>query len=46
MSGVELVRVPELADSAPYAYAAVVPAGRAVFTAGACPLDAQGNVVA
>jgi enamine deaminase RidA (YjgF/YER057c/UK114 family) len=30
----------------PYAYAAIVPAGGAVFTAGACPLDADGRVVA
>jgi enamine deaminase RidA (YjgF/YER057c/UK114 family) len=31
---------------APYEYAAVAPAGRLVFTAGACPLDASGVVVA
>jgi len=30
----------------PYAYAAVVPAGSTVFTAGACPLDEDGHVVA
>jgi enamine deaminase RidA (YjgF/YER057c/UK114 family) len=42
-----LVRVPELTSSVPYAYAAVVPAGqRLVFTAGACPLDGDGKVVA
>jgi enamine deaminase RidA (YjgF/YER057c/UK114 family) len=46
MSSVELVRCPELTDAAPYAYAAVVPAGRTVYTAGACPLDAEGTVVA
>lgn len=46
MSSVELVRVPSLTDQVPYAYASVVPAGRLVFTAGACPLDAEGNVVA
>ena len=34
---VELVRASALADSAPYAYAAVV--GDLVLTAGACPLD-------
>ncbi|MGN6131533.1 MAG: RidA family protein [Nocardioidaceae bacterium] len=45
MSSVELIRTPSLTDRAPYAYAAVVPAGRLVFTAGACPLDADGNVV-
>ncbi|MGZ4437183.1 MAG: RidA family protein [Nocardioidaceae bacterium] len=46
MSGVELVRAEALTDAAPYAYASVVPAGRLVFTAGACPLDASGSVVA
>ena len=30
----------------PYAYAAVTDPGRMVFTAGACPLDADGTVVA
>ena len=30
----------------PYAYASVAPEGRLVFTAGACPLDAEGRVVA
>jgi len=44
---VELVRSPDLADDVPYAYAAVSRGGtRLVFTAGACPLDAAGNVVA
>jgi enamine deaminase RidA (YjgF/YER057c/UK114 family) len=41
---VELVRAPALADSAPYAYAAVVGPGSLVLTAGACPLDADGVV--
>jgi enamine deaminase RidA (YjgF/YER057c/UK114 family) len=41
---VELVRSPDLTDAAPYAYAAVVPGGSLVFTAGACPLDAAGVV--
>jgi hypothetical protein len=41
---VELVRAPVLADSAPYAYAAVVGPGSLVLTAGACPLDADGVV--
>jgi len=46
-SRVELVRAPELTDAAPYAYAAVAHAdARLVFTAGACPLDAAGEVVA
>ena len=46
MSSVELIRVAALTDRVPYAYASVVPAGRMVFTAGACPLDEEGNVVA
>jgi enamine deaminase RidA (YjgF/YER057c/UK114 family) len=44
MSPVELLRSPTLADSAPYAYASRV--GDLVLTAGACPLDADGEVVA
>ena len=44
---VELVRAAELSDRAPYAYAAVVRGLRClVFTAGACPLDADGATVA
>lgn len=50
MSGDEtasFVRVDGLASQVPYAYAAVVPpATRLVLTAGACPLDAAGDVVA
>lgn len=30
----------------PYDYASVVTAGSIIFTAGACPLDGEGNVVA
>ncbi len=41
----DLVRVPRLTQSVPYAYAAVSPDGY-VFTAGACPLDSDGEVVA
>jgi enamine deaminase RidA (YjgF/YER057c/UK114 family) len=41
---VELIRSAGLAATVPYAYAAV--AGGVVFTAGACPLDAAGEVVA
>jgi enamine deaminase RidA (YjgF/YER057c/UK114 family) len=42
---IELIRSPELADSAPYAYAAVASdVSRLVFTAGACPLDADWTV--
>ena len=43
---IEFVRPPALSAVAEYAYAAVVPPGRTVFTAGACPLDADGATVA
>ncbi|HEU5037276.1 MAG TPA: RidA family protein [Nocardioides sp.] len=43
---VELVRAPTLSDDVPYAYAAMVGPGSLVFTAGACPLDDDGAVVA
>lgn len=44
---VQLIRAPELTDVAEYAYAAgVLPPARLVFTAGACPLDADGNTIA
>ncbi|MEU7756201.1 RidA family protein [Micromonospora sp. NPDC049101] len=44
---VALLRVPALSDVAEYAYAATVePTARLVFTAGACPLDAEGRTVA
>jgi enamine deaminase RidA (YjgF/YER057c/UK114 family) len=43
---VELIRVPELGP-APYAYAAIAPdRSRLVFTAGACPVDEHGEIVA
>ena len=45
-TGIELVRPSSLAGTAPYAYAAVTDPGRMVFTAGACPLDADGTTVA
>ncbi|MDT0277889.1 RidA family protein [Blastococcus goldschmidtiae] len=45
-TGIELVRPPTLSPTAPYAYAAVTDPGRMVFTAGACPLDADGATVA
>jgi enamine deaminase RidA (YjgF/YER057c/UK114 family) len=35
-----------LYQGVPYAYAAVAPPGSLVFTAGACPLDSEGAVVA
>jgi enamine deaminase RidA (YjgF/YER057c/UK114 family) len=41
---VELIRSESLSDEVPYAYAAVVSGGSLVFTAGACPLDDQGEV--
>jgi enamine deaminase RidA (YjgF/YER057c/UK114 family) len=44
--GIEFVRPAGLAPSAPYAYAAVTEPGRMTFTAGACPLDADGTTVA
>jgi enamine deaminase RidA (YjgF/YER057c/UK114 family) len=44
---VRLVRAPKLAESVPYAYAAVATGcTRLVFTAGACPLDQAGKVTA
>jgi len=43
---VELVRSSTLTDDVPYAYASLVGEGRLVFTAGACPLDDRGEVVA
>lgn len=46
-ASVELIHSSELTDVAPYAYAAVArDVTRLVFTAGACPLDADGNTVA
>lgn len=41
----EIVR-PEGLGEAPYEYAAIAPEARLVFTAGACPLDPAGQVVA
>lgn len=44
---VELIRCSALTDAVPYAYASVVPAtARLVHTAGACPIDADDQVVA
>ena len=40
------MRPPTLSATVPYAYAAVTDPGRMVFTAGACPLDADGATVA
>ena len=44
MPEIDLVRVDSLARDVPYAYAAVVPPGSLVFTAGACPLAPDGTV--
>lgn len=47
MTAVTLIRSDSLAQSAPYAYASTAPAdARLVFLAGACPLDADGDVAA
>jgi len=45
-STIEFIRPAELYSRAPYAYAAVAGPGRTIFTAGACPLDNEGNTVA
>jgi enamine deaminase RidA (YjgF/YER057c/UK114 family) len=42
----QLIRADGLYAAAPYAYAAVAPPGSLVFTAGACPIDAEGVVTA
>ena len=44
-SGIDAVRPAGLYADAPYAYAAVSPPGRLVFTAGACPVGPNGVVV-
>lgn len=43
---VELVRAASLSGEVPYAYAALVEQGSLVFTAGACPLDEDHQIVA
>ncbi len=42
----QLIRAGDLYPGAPYAYAAVAPPGSLIFTAGACPIDGNGDVVA
>jgi enamine deaminase RidA (YjgF/YER057c/UK114 family) len=42
----ELVRSSRLFPGVPYAYAAAAPGTGVIFTAGACPLDERGDVVA
>jgi enamine deaminase RidA (YjgF/YER057c/UK114 family) len=44
--GAELIRSTRLFSSVPYAYAATAPETGLIVTAGACPLDDQGRVVA
>ncbi len=46
MTPTQRINPPTLFDGAPYDYAIVAPAGRVVWTAGACPLDSAGTVVA
>jgi enamine deaminase RidA (YjgF/YER057c/UK114 family) len=41
----ELINPPELFDGVPYSYVAVAPGDGTVFTAGACPIDADGRIV-
>jgi enamine deaminase RidA (YjgF/YER057c/UK114 family) len=43
---VNLIRTARLFPGAPYAYAARASQGDLIFTAGACPLDERGQVVA
>ena len=43
---IELVRGSRLFSGVPYAYAAITPGNSMIFTAGACPLDDDGRVVA
>ena len=45
MPHVQRMHAPELAPPPGYAHVAVAPAGRLVLTAGAVPLDGEGNVV-
>ena len=42
---VRLVRAPQLTQEVPYAYAAIAPPGALIFTAGACPIDENDQVV-
>jgi enamine deaminase RidA (YjgF/YER057c/UK114 family) len=46
VTGPERINPPALFQDVPYDYARVAPAGALVFTAGACPLDEAGRVVA
>jgi enamine deaminase RidA (YjgF/YER057c/UK114 family) len=41
----KLITASALYAGVPYSYVAIAPTGSTVFTAGACPLDANGDVV-
>ena len=41
----ELIETSALYAGVPYSYVAIAPPGSTVFTAGACPLDANGDLV-
>ena len=41
----ELIETPGLYAGVPYSYSAIGPVGGTVFTAGACPLDTNGEIV-
>jgi enamine deaminase RidA (YjgF/YER057c/UK114 family) len=40
----QLIRSSRLYPGAPYAYASIAPPGSLIFTAGACPIDGNGDV--
>jgi enamine deaminase RidA (YjgF/YER057c/UK114 family) len=40
----QLIRSSRLSPGAPYAYASIAPPGSLIFTAGACPIDGNGDV--
>lgn len=42
----QLIRASDLYPGAPCAYASIAPPGGLIFTAGACPIDGNGDVVA
>ncbi len=42
----QLIRADGLYRDAPYAYVSIAPPGSLIFTAGACPIDADGVVTA
>jgi enamine deaminase RidA (YjgF/YER057c/UK114 family) len=42
----QLIRADGLYRDAPYAYASIAPPGSLIFTAGACPIGAHGDVTA